>query len=71
MRQRVVRTVALFLVILVSFVIAETISRIFTGIFMPGGPAGFVAGIVLFAAVFFCILGLAGRYIGIRIFRPD
>ncbi len=71
MRQRVVRAVALFLVILVSFVIAETISRTFTGIFMPAGPASFVTGTVLFAAIFFAVLSLAGRIIGVQIFRPD
>ena len=60
--------IALIVGVIVAYVIADALSNAVVVLFQLKGPAAMVAGIVLFAAVFFTILHLLETYAHIVFF---
>lgn len=63
-----IRLITLFLGILCAFLVAGTLSDILLRWSGLEGPAALVLSIVAFAAIFFSVLRILGRFAGIQIF---
>lgn len=60
---------ALLAGVVIAYLVADAVSAAVIITLRVSGPAGMIAGMVIFAAVFFAILQALQRYAGIRLFR--
>jgi hypothetical protein len=63
------RAAGIIVVLLCSVLVANAVSNILMDLSGLGGPVGFVAGFIVYAAVFFGMLYLFERFGGVSIFH--
>jgi hypothetical protein len=63
------RAAVFIVVLLCAILVANTVSNVLMSTLGLGGPGGFIAGFVVYAAVFFGVLYLVERFFGVSIFR--
>jgi hypothetical protein len=65
------RVVVLFIVLLIAWIAAHTLSVMLLSAFGLSGGAAFIAGLLLYALVFFAVLSLLEKLLDIRIFTVN
>ena len=63
------RGATLIVVLICAILVANLVSNLLMNLFGLGGIPGFIAGFIVYAAIFFGVLYLFERVFGIRIFH--